>query len=156
MVANSLVAQIEALVTPLLAQEQVDIVDIEYQREPTGWTLRFYLDKPGGFTLQDCAGWSHRLGEVLDTSNVLTSSYNLEISSPGINRALRKTSDFQKFYGERVHVKLYAPIQGQKNFHGVLLQADEESIRIKAEKEEEVELKRDQIAKARLDPVIDF
>ena len=154
---SQLLAEIERLVTPALAAENTELVDVTYQREPSGWTLCFYLDKPGGVTLDDCESWSDRLGQLLDAANLIEGSYNLEVSSPGLNRALRRTKDFEKFAGERVHVKLFAPVNGQKNFHGTLRGADEEFIRMTLEDDKrDVELPRAMLAKCRLDPKIEI
>lgn len=155
-VMSSLVADVEALVQPLLQENGVELVDLTYQKEPNGWTLTFYLDKPGGIGLGDCEEWTRRLEPVLDQSNLMTHAYNLEISSPGLNRVLKKTSDFERFRGQRVHAKLYSALNGQKNFHGTLLGADEEHLRLKTDEGQDVQLPRNLVSKARLDPVIEF
>src|SRR4051812_28499983 len=103
----------------MLAQQNVELVDLTYQKGPAGWTLSVYLDKPGGITLDDCSEWSHRFDETLEAGDVITHAYSLEVSSPGLDRPLKKLSDFQKFKGERVSVKLFAALEGQKNFHGL-------------------------------------
>src|SRR5579859_1530705 len=117
---SDLLTKIEQLLTPCLEQEHTELVDLTYQKSHGGWTLSLYLDKPGGITLDDCEAWSHRLGALIDASDTIDRSYVLEVSSPGLDRPLRKLKDFQRFAGQKVHVKLYAPINGQKNFHGVL------------------------------------
>lgn len=152
---NQMVSDIEKLVTPVLEAEGVELVDLTYQKEPVGWTLCFYLDKPNGITLDDCQNWSHRLGELLDQSNLVDRSYNLEVSSPGLYRPIKKLADFQKFSGERIKVKLYAAIDGQKNFTGLLRSANEETITLQNEEGKEVVLPRTQVSKCRLDPVIE-
>jgi ribosome maturation factor RimP len=96
------------------------------------------------------------LEPVLDASDLMTHAYNLEISSPGINRVLKKTADFERFNGQRAHVKLYSALDGQKNFHGTLQGADDESLRLKTDEGRDVTLPRNLISKARLDPVIEF
>lgn len=153
---SSLVSDVEALVSPLLAQNGVELVDLTYQKEPAGWTLTFYLDKPGGIGLSDCEEWTRRLEPVLDESNLFSHPYNLEISSPGLNRVLKKISDFERFMGERVHVKLYSALDGQKNFHGTLLGADDENLRLTTDEGRDTVLPRKLVSKARLDPVINF
>lgn len=153
---SDLITKIEEFVTPILEKDQVELVDLTYQKTHSGWTLSFYLDKPGGITLEDCQDWSHRLGTVLDESLLIDRSYVLEVASPGLDRALRKLKDFEKFSGQMVHAKLFAPLDGQKNFHGVLLGADEAVIRMELDDKRTVELPRSQIAKCRLNPVIKF
>ena len=86
---SDFLVKIEQLVTPVLEQEQVELVDLTYQKSPVGWTLCFYLDKPGGITLQDCEVWSERLGQILDQGEIIHHAYSLEVSSPGIQRPLK-------------------------------------------------------------------
>lgn len=150
---NSIVEEIEKVTTPLLNQEKIELVDLTYQKTHAGWTLCFYLDKEGGITLDDCEKWSGKLGEIIDQSNLIDRAYNLEVSSPGIERPIKKLSDFLKYNGQRVHVKLYSPLNGQKNFHGFLKGASEEIIQLKLEEGNDVELPRSQIAKVNLDPI---
>jgi ribosome maturation factor RimP len=153
---SSILQDIENLVVPVLERENVELVDVTYQRQPAGWTLCFYIDKPDGVTLDDCTYWSHELGAVLDASPLLTHAYNLEVASPGLDRPLKKVKDFERFKGQRIHVRLYAPLNGQKNFIGELLGADEKVIRLRQEDKREFELDRTQVAKAKLDPIFKF
>jgi len=153
---SHLLEQIEQLVTPVLEQEQVELVDLTYQKSHGGWTLSLYMDKPGGFTLQDCEDWSAKLGGIIDASDLIDRTYVLEVASPGLDRPLRKLKDFERFKGEKVHVKLFAPIDGQKNFHGILTGADESSIHLTLDDKRDVSLPRNQMAKCRLNPVISF
>jgi ribosome maturation factor RimP len=153
---SQLIADLEKLVAPALEADQVELVDLTYQKGPAGWTLVFYLDKAGGITLDDCEAWSDRLGVLVDESGLIERSYVLEVSSPGIDRALKKTKDFHRFAGERVHAKLFGPIEGQRNFHGKLVAADEENIRILSDEGREISIPRSQIAKCRLNPVIEI
>lgn len=147
---------VESLVTPELTRENVELVDLTYQKGPAGWTLCFYIDKPGGVTLDDCATWSHRFEQILDGTDLMSHAYSLEVSSPGIDRPIKKVSDYQKFAGQRVHVKLYAPQNGQKNFHGTLLGSDGTTVRLKEEGKTEIDIPLSLVARTRLDPVIDF
>ena len=153
---SEIIDQIEQQVTPMLEAEGVELVDLTYGKGPSGWTVCFFLDKTGGFSLADCELWNDKLGPIIDESGLIERSYVLEVSSPGLDRALRKTKDFQKFAGERVDVKLYAAINGQKNFHGKLLGGDDAEIRIKTDEGHDVALQRSQIAKCKLDPEITF
>lgn len=144
------------MVTPILESENVELVDLSFLKEHGGWVLRFYLDKPGGITPGDCGEWGDRLGKVLDEKDPIKHAYTLEVSSPGVYRTLKKIGDFIRFSGERVHVKLWNPINGQKNFHGKLLGADEMNVRMQLEDGREALLPRDRVAHAKLDPQIDF
>lgn len=112
---------IETLLTPLVEQESAEIVDLRYAKEGPRWVLRVYLDKEGGITLDDCAHFSERIGSFLDSSKAIERSYVLEVSSPGLDRVLRKERDFQRFAGKKVKVRLKAPENGQRNFYGTLV-----------------------------------
>ena len=95
--ANPIVERVWQLAQPLCASEGVELVHVEYQREQGGRTLRLYLDKPGGVTLDDCAGISRHLGDLLDVSLETAASYRLEVSSPGSKRPLGRLEDFKRF-----------------------------------------------------------
>lgn len=112
--------ELETLLTPLLEQESCELVDLRFAKEGPRWVLRVYADKTGGITLDDCALLSERIGSLLESSNAIERSYVLEVSSPGLDRVIKKEKDFQRFAGKHVKVRLKAPEGGQRNFHGVL------------------------------------
>jgi len=151
---SQFLVDIEKLITPLLEGENVELVDVTYQKQANGWTLCFILDKNGGISLDDCQGWSRKIEEQLDQSGIITHSYNLEVSSPGVYRPLKKEKDFLKFSGERVAVRLFAPLEGQKNFKGILNGIENGVIKVQLSEKGEVQLPLSQIAKAHLDPQI--
>lgn len=122
----SVAEEIENIARPILSEAGIEIVQVEYQREPQGWVLRFYLDKEGGVSLADCQEWSRRLEEIVDVSGRIPQAYVLEVSSPGLNRPLRKVEDFKRFLGLEAVIRLYAPQNGQKNFHGKMLSLENE------------------------------
>lgn len=113
--------ELEQLLTPLVEQESAEIVDLRYAKEGPKWVLRVYLDKEGGITLDDCAHFSDRIGSFLDAEKAIERSYVLEVSSPGLDRVLRKERDFQRFAGRKVKVRLKAPENGQRVFYGTLV-----------------------------------
>jgi len=100
---------IEQLITPLLEQEGTELVDLKFAKEGPKWVLRIFLDKPGGITLDDCAYFSDRIGALLDASDAINKSYLLEISSPGLDRVIKKEKDFERFSGRSVKLRLKAP-----------------------------------------------
>jgi len=150
------VSRLESAISPVLNAENVELVDLTYQKEGGRWILRVYLDKPGGFNLADCEIWSGRIGQILDEGNLIQNPYNLEISSPGIYRALKKLTDFQKFSGQRVKIKLFGPIEGSRNFSGFIEGTDDNHVFVRVEGNRRLEISLKQIAKANLDPVVDF
>lgn len=105
-----LIGKIEVLVLPLFDEMGLELVDIEYRREPQGWVLRFFLDKESGITLDDCAAASRQISSLLDVEDVIPTTYNLEVSSPGLDRPLKKRADFERFTDHLVKVKTIDPI----------------------------------------------
>jgi ribosome maturation factor RimP len=118
--ASPVIERVWRLADPLCRAEGVELVQVEYQREHGGLTLRLYLDRPGGITLDDCADISRQLSDLLDVGLELPASYRLEVSSPGLQRPLGKLSDFVRFKGCQAKVRTIRPLNGQKNFSGIL------------------------------------
>jgi len=107
---------LSSLLDTTLAGLGYELVDVE--RSGRGAMLRIFIDKPGGITVDDCASVSHHLSRVLTVENV---DYDrLEVSSPGLDRPLKKERDFERFAGQKAKVKLRVPVDGQRNFVGVL------------------------------------
>jgi ribosome maturation factor RimP len=100
-----LIGRIEVLLLPLFEEMNLELVDIEYRREPHGWVLRFFLDKEGGITLDDCATASRQISSLLDVEDIIPTAYNLEVSSPGLERPLKKRADFERFTDHQVKIK---------------------------------------------------
>ena len=113
-------AQAWPLAEALCHAEGVELVDLQYRRERGGRTLRLFIDKPGGVTLEDCASVSRELGDVLDVHLPELGPYHLEVSSPGPNRPLAREEDFERFRGRRAKITIRQAVDGQKNFSGVL------------------------------------
>ncbi len=111
---------IEALLTPLIEQEGGELVDLQWRREGPQWVLRLFLDKQGGITLDDCAYFSDRVGAMLDEGDKIAQSYVLEVSSPGLDRVIKKDKDFERFAGKPVKLRLKLPENGQRRFSGIL------------------------------------
>jgi ribosome maturation factor RimP len=153
---SQIIDDVEKLIGPVLKEHNIELVDLTYQKSPSGWTLSAYLDKDGGITLADCETWNHRLGDLLDQSNIMSHAYSLEVSSPGLDRPIKRVADYERFKGERVQVKLFAPLDGQKNFHGILLGTDGVGIKVKVDGDRVVEIPLAQVAKTKLDPEIKF
>lgn len=124
---------VEAIVQELLKnQDVIELVDVEYVKEHD-WYLRVYIDKEGGIDIEDCQALSEKLEEVLDKGNVVPDSYILEVSSPGIDRVLRKPRDFTREQGKKVDVTLYAPREGKKLVVGELTGFDGDAIGLDGE-----------------------
>jgi ribosome maturation factor RimP len=141
---------IEKLVDPVLNQEGAELVDLKLVRESGRLVLRFFLDKPGGITLDDCEHLSNRIGALLDESDAVSGSYVLEVSSPGLDRVIKKEKDFIRFTGKAVSVRLKAPREGRRNFKGVLQGFSEGRVLIEAQGQK-FEFPLESIDEARLD-----
>ncbi|MDD5628561.1 MAG: ribosome maturation factor RimP [Elusimicrobia bacterium] len=126
-------AQVAAVVEPLLEQEAAELVDIEWVHEHGRQILRFYLDKGGGITLDDCEHLSHRIGALLDEADLIPGAYVLEVSSPGLDRVLKKEKDFIRFAGRAVRVRLQAAQEGRRNFKGTLRGCAEGKVALECE-----------------------
>ena len=112
--------EIETLLTPLIETEGAEIVDVQWRQEGHRWVLRLFLDKPQGITLDDCAYFSDRVGAFLDEKDAVAKSYVLEISSPGLDRVVKKDKDLVRFSGKAVKLRLKISENGQRKFSGVL------------------------------------
>ncbi len=99
----------------------VELADLEFVKEGANWYLRVYIDKEGGVTIDDCEAVSRALEAKLDEADPIEQAYILEVSSPGIDRPLKKDEDFVKYQGEMIDVKLYKAQEGRKQFQGKLL-----------------------------------
>ncbi len=141
---------VRALIEPVVVYTGMELIDVEYGRGPSGKVLRLTIDKPGGVTIDDCSDISRLVGDLLDAKDSLPGSYNMEVSSPGINRPLKKKDDFERFAGQKVLIKTRKLIDGRRNFKGILHGTREEFIVVFSEKTI-LNIPFDLVAKARLD-----
>ncbi len=126
--AEKITETVTDIAVPLCESEGMELVHVEYQRERAGLILRIYIDKPGGVTLDDCTVISRQLSDLLDIHFEESAPYNLEVSSPGSDRPLVKIHDFQRFEGQNARIKTTRPIEGRKNFKGILLGVSDEDV----------------------------
>jgi len=132
---NDVIAKTWELAEPLCTAEGLELVHVEYQRETGGRILRVYIDKPGGVTVDDCAAVSNQLSDILDIKLETEHPYTLEVSSPGLNRPLSKLNDFKKFAGKTARIKTAYPVNGQKNFKGILRGVMDDNIMLQTQTE---------------------
>jgi ribosome maturation factor RimP len=139
-----------ALVEPVCNAAGLELVLAEFRRESAGRILRLYIDRPeDGVTLDDCAHISRQVTDLLDVSLEDIGPYNLEVSSPGSQRPLAKPSDYRRFNGQMARIQLQAPLNGQKNFKGIIIAANDETVEIETDRGP-VALDFSQIARGRL------
>lgn len=149
--------EIEALLTPLIEQEGGELVDLQWRREGHQWVLRLFLDKKGGVTLDDCAYFSDRVSATLDEGDKIPQSYVLEVSSPGLDRVIKKDKDFERFAGKPVKLRLKLPENGQRKFSGVLQGLKDGKVTVQVDKDLKA-FARENIDELRLDDsaAVDF
>lgn len=151
--SSHVVSLTEELVTPILEEKNLELVDIEYVKEGKNWFLRVYIDKEGGIDIMECGEVSELLSDKLDESDPITEAYFLEVSSPGVERPLKNKEDFDSSIGKNIFVKLYEPIDGNKEYEGTLQSFDGEIVtmeyKVKTRKKQ-VEIPYNKIAKARI------
>jgi ribosome maturation factor RimP len=131
--SNPMVARVWQLAEPLCLAEGLELVHVEFQREPGGRILRIYLDKPGGVSIDDCVGISRQLGDILDVGLETEQPYRMEVSSPGIPRPLGKLGDFEHYRGSRAKIRIARPFEGRRNFTGILEGVDGELVLLTVE-----------------------
>ncbi len=115
-----------------------EFVGSELVRQGRGSILRVFIDSENGITLDDCSSVSHQVSAMLDVDDPIQGFYNLEISSPGLDRPLFELAQYRKFIGDRIKVRMYSPINGQRNFVGILQRIDETDIHLLVDAEEVV------------------
>lgn len=135
---------------PEIASQGYELVEVEYELRGSTVVFRLFVDKAEGITLDNCAELSRYLSAFLDLNDVLSSKYMLEISSPGIERPVRKVADFIRFAGERVKVQTVTPIEGRKRFTGTLSGYDDGLISLKGD-DATFSIHIENVKKARLD-----
>lgn len=148
--ANNTEAKVMPLLEPIVEANGLELVDLEFVKEGVNWYLRVYIDKDGGVNIDDCERVSRALEAKLDEHDPIEQAYILEVSSPGIDRPLKKESDFVKYQGEIIDVKLYKAQDGSKQYQGKLLGLEEGVLSIEEENGNEVKFEQKDIASVRL------
>jgi ribosome maturation factor RimP len=141
---------IEAMVEGLLKSEGLELVDLEFRKEARGWVLRIFMDKPGGVTLDDCSEISREIGDQIDVNELIPHSYTLEVSSPGLDRPLKKEKDFLGSIGKLIQLSTSVSWEGQTFFKGILLDFQASGSLRLAETKKTWEIPVELISKARL------
>jgi ribosome maturation factor RimP len=139
------------LFEPVVKGMGFDLIEIEHFPNPKHGVLRLYIDKEGGVNVDDCSMVSRQISALIDVEDPVSGQFNLEISSPGADRPLRRLVDFQRFTGSLVKLKTAIPLEGQRNFKGRLLEASEDTVVIETD-DEEISLPMSAIDKARIVP----
>jgi ribosome maturation factor RimP len=134
MAGDSIIQRATALIVPVLESRNMELVDLEYKREGRGSVLRLFIDKEGGVTLDDCADISREVDVLLEVEDLIPGAYNLEVSSPGLDRPLKKAEDFERFSGRLAKIKMREKLDPdqrgylRKTFVGTLLGLQGEAV----------------------------
>lgn len=147
---SEIVDRVEKMVTAITDEKGYEMVDVEYVKEAGQFYLRVVVDKEGGISLNECEEVSRELSPKLDENDFIEENYYLEVSSPGIDRALKRDKEFVKYKGRDVEIKLYKAIDGVKQFEGELVGLDEENNIVVIINNEEMKFNRKDVAIIRL------
>ena len=140
----------EKILEPIMTENNFELVDVEYVKEAGNWYLRFYIDKEGGITVDDCEAVSRIFSDKLDELDFIEDAYIMEVSSPGLGRPLKKEKDYVRSMGKEVEIRTYRPINKEKEFYGILSAYDESSVTITTEEQKEQTFEKADIALIRL------
>ena len=147
-------ARAQEMLEPIVAGEGLELLEVEFVREREGWVLRLFIDKPGGRVgLDECSQVSRAVDTVLDVEDIVPHEYNLEVSSPGLNRPLKKPSHYERVKGQKIKVKTFGPIgePPRKNFTGTLTEVAADAIAVDVEGAGSFRISFKDIAKANLE-----
>lgn len=142
---------IERLAGRILAERSLELVDVEFKREGSRRVVRLFIDRPDGVGIDDCQWVSEQLSAVLDVEDPIPHRYVLEVSSPGVERPLKKSADFERFRGHKVRVKLFSGYQGSKVWSGTLLDRDDVELRLQTTEPGEVRIPVDLVSAVNLE-----
>lgn len=142
---SSIEEKIEKLVETKITNLGYELYDVQYVKEGKDYFLRIFIDKPKGISLEDCEKVNNEITDLLDTADYIKQQYFLEVSSPGIERILRKEKHLNDNIGETIEIKLFKPINKKKEIIGVLKQFDENTI-VVLTNDEQIEISRRDIS----------
>jgi ribosome maturation factor RimP len=147
-------ARLEAAAAPVLAAHGLTLVDLEWRREGRRQVVRFFVDKTGGVGIDDCQRFSREVGDLLDVTGLLEDAYDLEVSSPGLDRELRKERELRWARGRVVRGFLREPVGERMEFEGTLAEVTGDTLTVVAEGGGRVEVPRALVTRVRLVPVL--
>jgi ribosome maturation factor RimP len=149
-----IVERVKVLVEPVLDELGIEFVEVVYTSERGKRVLRIFIDKPGGVTLDDCRRVSRELGTILDVEDIIQQSYSLEVSSPGLDRPLKKEKDFSNALGKKVNIRTKEALEGRRNFKATIDCVREGKVIITDSEGRNWEIDMENIEKARCEVVI--
>ena len=147
-------SMLEELIAPVVEAEGYECVDVTFEKAGKDWVLTTYIDGPNGIGLDDCEVVSRKLSDLMDEKDPIEQSYLLEVSSPGIDRPLKKEKDFARNMDKRIVVSFYAPVNGSKQLSGILKGYKGVTLTLQLDSEEMMELEMSAVSKVA--PEIEF
>lgn len=126
--ARTVTQEVAGFVEPILEEMGYELVDVAYVSRNGRWVLQLFIDKEGGVTIDDCAAVSREIGDLIDVRDIISHEYVLEVSSPGLDRPLKKMKDFRWAVGRKVRIRTAQPREGRRNFTGRLERVEEDVI----------------------------
>src|SRR6185369_7564234 len=153
---DDICGRVTAIAQPILESLRIELVDIEFRRSGKELILCLFIDKEGGVTIDDCADVSRELSLIIDVEDFIPGNYSLEVSSPGLDRPLKKESDYERFAGRLVKIKTYEPFQDdagnpRKTFLGQLVGLKDGHVGLKLTEGQTSSIPLERIAKANLE-----
>ena len=146
---NTLHRQLTALIEPVVIDLELELVEVQFRREASGWVLRLIVDKEDGVSLDNCAAVSREVGRLLEVEDPIEHPYLLEVSSPGLERPLTKEKDYLRFLHRKAKIKTSEPIDNQRIFVGTIENLHNKELTLRTDSGD-VQLRLAMIAKARL------
>ncbi len=151
MAGKNTVRRVEDIVRPIADSLSLDLWDITFTKEGTNWYLRIFIDKDGGVSIDDCVALTHAVTKPLDDADPIAQSYMLEVSSPGVERELKKERHFEKYTGYPVMLRMIRPIDGVRDFHGVMTSYKNGSITVRLKDGKEITVDKKDTSHVKLD-----
>lgn len=145
---DRIVTAVESFSQPIVEEMGLELVEVQFRRE-SGWILRLFIDSPKGITVDDCASVSRQVSSYLEVEDLIDQAYTLEVSSPGLERPLKRKEDFVRFAGRKARIKLKEPRDGQRVFLGLLGGLEENILTLDVDGEQ-MKIDLDVVARARL------
>ncbi|MFV0401404.1 MAG: ribosome maturation factor RimP [Oscillospiraceae bacterium] len=144
------------IMEPVVEELGLELWDVRFEKEGSQWYLRYFIEKEGGVTIQDCEDASRAVDKLLDARDPIPQSYIMEVGSPGIERELVKDLHFQRYIGEDIHVRLIRPVEGVRDFYGVLLSKEGNVVTIRLDEDNEMQFEQAEASYVKLHAVFDI
>ncbi len=151
MAKQNTVQRVEEIIKPFAAELGLELWDIAFEKEGTDWYLRIYIDKEGGVSIDDCVDMTHAITKPLDEADPISQSYTLEVSSPGVERRLTRDEHFEKYTGSAVMLRTIRPIDGTRDFCGIMTAYKDKKITLKLIDDSEITFDKKDTSYVKLD-----